>query len=83
MWVSNVMQKGFDSEPLQNEKYIKTKVKSCESKINTNFQDTGVPKESYYCIGLSVILTDFVFQMDKNYYPQVFLEGCKYVVKKT
>ena len=55
------MQKGFDSEPLQNEKYIETKVKSCESKINTNFQDTGVPKESSYCIGLSVILTDFVF----------------------
>ena len=31
---------------------------------------------------LSVILIDFVFRTGKNYYPQVFLEECKDVVKK-
>ena len=33
-------------------------------------------------ICLSVILIDSVFRTGKNYYPQVFLEECKYVVKE-
>ena len=31
---------------------------------------------------VSVILIDSVYKKDKNYYPQVFLEECKYVVKE-
>ena len=27
-------------------------------------------------------MTDFVFRTGKNYYPQVFLEECKYIVKE-
>ena len=33
-------------------------------------------------ICLLVILIDFVFGTSKNYYPQVFLEHFKYVVKE-
>ena len=33
-------------------------------------------------ICISVILIDSVFRIDENYCPQVFLEECKYVVKK-
>ena len=29
-----------------------------------------------------MILIDFVFKTGKNYYPQVLLEECKYVVKE-
>ena len=31
---------------------------------------------------LSEILIDSVFRTGKNYYPQVFFEECKYVVKE-
>ena len=31
---------------------------------------------------LTVILIDSVYRKDENYYPQVFLEECKYVVKE-
>ena len=31
---------------------------------------------------LSVILIDSVFKTGKNYYPQVFLEECKYMAKE-
>ena len=31
---------------------------------------------------MSVLLIDSVFRTDKNYYPQVFLEEYKYVVKE-
>ena len=30
----------------------------------------------------TVMLIGSVFKMGKNYYPQVFLEECKYIVKK-
>ena len=33
-------------------------------------------------ICLSLILIDFAFRTHKNYYPQVFLEEYKYVVKE-
>ena len=39
-------------------------------------------KEGSYCICLSVILIDLIFIMGKNYYPQVFLEELRYIVKK-
>ena len=42
-----------------------------------------MPKETSHCICLSVVLTDSVFEMGKNYYPQVLLEECKYIVKET
>ena len=38
------MKKGFDSEPVYNEKYIKTKINSYEGKTNTSFHGDKVPK---------------------------------------
>lgn len=37
--ISNIIKRGFDSELVYTEKYIKTKIKSCKVKINTNFYD--------------------------------------------
>ena len=41
-----------------------------------------MPKEnaSYKC--LSLIMLDSVFRVNKKYYPQTFLEECKYVIRK-
>ena len=41
-----------------------------------------IPKYSSRCNCLSVILIDSVFRTGKNYYPQVFLEEDKYIVKE-
>ena len=60
--VSNLMKKGFDSEPVYNEKYLKTKIKSYDGKINTNFHDNGDHQEGSHCVCLSVILIDSVFK---------------------
>ena len=40
--VSKVTKKRFDSEPVYNNKYLKTKIKSYEGKIITNFYDEQV-----------------------------------------
>ena len=41
-----------------------------------------IPKEVSQCICLSAMLIDPGFSTDKNCYPQVFLEQCKYVFKE-
>ena len=80
--VKNIIKKEFDSESVYNEKYLKAKIKSYNGKINTNFHNNKIPKEGSNFICLSVILIDSVFRTGKNYYPQVFLEECKFFVKE-
>ena len=39
-------------------------------------------KDNEYCTRLSVILLDSIFvNLEKKYYPQIFLEECKYVIQ--
>ena len=44
--VNNSIKKGFDSEPVYNQKYLKAKIKSYNGKMNTNFHNNKIPKES-------------------------------------
>ena len=77
--VSNFINKGFDSEPVM--KMPKSKIKSDDGKIKTNFYDNGMSKESFNYIYVSIILIDSVLKIDQNYYSQVFSEECKYIIK--
>ena len=76
--VTKNIKKEFDSEPIYNEKYLKTKIKSDKRKKLTH---TFMLKEGSQCICLSVVLIDTVFRTGNNYYSQVFLEECYYVIK--
>ena len=80
--VKNTINKEFNSDRVYNKNDLKTKTKSYNRKINTNFHNMKIPKEGSQCICLSLILIDSVFRTGNNYYPQVFLEECKYVVKE-
>ena len=80
--VSNIIENKFGGKPVYNEKYLKTKIKSYNEKINTNFHNNKIPIAGSQCICLSVILIDSVYRKDKSYYPQVFLEEYKYAVKE-
>ena len=63
--INNLIGKEFGSEPAygDNDKYIKTKIKSYEDRVNTNFQHKKIPKEiaSYKC--LSLIMLDPVIRV--------------------
>ena len=80
--VSNILNKRFDNKPVYDKKYLKTKIKSYEEKINTNFHVDGMPEEGSPYACLSVILINSVVKLGKNYYPQAFLEECKSIFKK-
>ena len=79
---SEYHKKVLNSEPVYNEKNLKAKIKSNNGKINTHFHNNKIPNKDSQYICLSAILFDFVFKTSKNYYPQVFLEECKHVVKE-
>ena len=67
---------------MYNDKYIKTKIKIYNDKVYTNFQHNKIPEDNKYCACLSVILLDSIFvNSNKEYYPQIFLEECKYAIK--
>ena len=60
---------------------MRAKIKSYNGKINTNFHNNKLPKEGSQFICLLVISIDSIFRIGKNYYRQLFLDQCKYVIK--
>ena len=72
----------FHSMPVYDETYIKAKVREFDGKFKTNFLGDGVPKEDMHYTCTACITIDSVMRMEKKNYPQVYLEECKYKVKK-
>ena len=65
-----------------DEKYIKAKVKEFNGVIKTNFLSDEVPKENEHSSCIACIIIDSVMRMEKKNY-QLYLEECKYRMKKT
>ena len=70
------------SEPIYDDSYIKTKVKTFSEMIKTLFDRGEIPKERVEYVCIACISIDSVLNVDKNNYPQNYLEQCKYKVKK-
>ena len=78
--VEKLMRIDFESKPVygDDDKYIKTKIKIYAGSMITNFHNKKMPKEKAPCKCLSIIMLDSVIKAKKKYYPQTFLEECKY-----
>ena len=72
----------FHSEPAYEYKYLKAKVREFDGMIKTNFLGKGMPKENMHYTCIACITIDSVVNIDKKNHPQVYLEECKYRVKK-
>ena len=81
--IKNKLTIKFHSEPIYDNKYIKTKVREFHGVIKTNFLGNKIPKENKHCSCLAFTTIDTVMRIKKKNYPQVFLEECKYRMKKT
>ena len=74
--------------PIYDEKHIKAKIKEFNGVVNTNFCGDEKPKEGVHhtCVArmacMACINIDSVLKIEKNH-PQVYLEECKYKIKKT
>ena len=73
----------FHSMPVYDGKYLKAKVREFNGLIKTNSFDDKIPKENMHYTCIACITIDSVMRMEKKNYPQVYLEECKYRMKKT
>ena len=80
--INNKLGSNFHSEPVYDKTYIKAKVREFDGKIKTNFLGNEVPKENMHYTCIACITIDSVIRIDKRKHPQVYLEECKYRVKK-
>ena len=80
--IKNKLKIKFHSLPVYDKKYLKTKVREYDGVIKTNFLGNDVPKENMHYTCIACITIDSVMRMDKKNYLQVYLEECKYKIKK-
>ena len=72
----------FHSTPVYDEKYMKAKVREFNGVMKTNFLGDEMPKENVHYTCIACITIDSNMRMEKKNYPQVYLEECKYKIKK-
>ena len=78
----------FNTKPTcgDDEKYIKTKIKSYENNVTTNLYHKkgykNVSKEKIPHKFLSLIILDSILYAYEKYLPKIFLEECKYAEEK-
>ena len=82
--IEKLMRLDFESKPFygDNDKYVKTIIKIYADSIVTNFHYKKMPKEKSQFECLSIVTLDSVIKANKQYYPQTFLEECKYIQEK-
>ena len=86
--IEKLMDIDFNTKPTygDDDKYIKTKIKTYEDSITTNFYNKKgskkIPEEKIPHKCLSIIILDSIIYAYEKYYPQVFLEECKYMQEK-
>ena len=80
--IKNKLNIKFHSQPIYENKYLKAKVREFDGNIKRNFLGNNIPKENTYYTCIACITVDSVIKMNKKNYPQVYLEECKYKVKK-
>ena len=80
--IKNKLGIKFHSEPVYEYRYLKAKVREFDGVIKTNFLGNDMPKENMHYTCIACITIDSVMRMEKKNYPQVYLEECKYKIKK-
>ena len=80
--IKNKLSIKFHSKPIYEQKYLKAKVREFDGAIKTNFLGNDMPKENMHYTCIACITIDSVMRMDKKNHPQVYLEECKYRIKK-
>ena len=58
--IKSIVNVKFHSQPIHDDKYIKTKVKTFNSTINTLFSGDEIPKKRIHYVCISAIYTDLV-----------------------
>ena len=80
--VKKLLKLKFAISPIQDDKYIITKLKIFKNLNLTTFTDNVIPIEKNHYICIPAIDIDSVLKVDKKVFSQAYLEQCKYKLKK-
>ena len=64
-------------DPVNKDRYMNGKLKMYDEKITTNFHGKSAPYNRC-CKATCLLKISSVYQQGSNYYPQVYVEECKY-----
>ena len=64
--IKNKLGIKFYSEPIQEQKYLKAKVREFDGVMKTNFLGNGVPKENMYYTCIACITIDSAMRINKK-----------------
>ena len=73
--IKSVLNIRFHSEPIFDDKYIKTKVKTFNSMINTLFSGDKIPKERIDYVCVAAVCIDSVLRIDKKITHKLIKNG--------
>ena len=80
--IKSILNVKLHGQLIYDEKYIKTKVKTFNSMINTLFLGDEIPKEKIHYVCIPEVCIDSMLKIDKKNHTQVYLEQCKFKVKR-
>ena len=66
--------------PVYDDSYTKTKIRTYDNKVYTNFRGLNVPEDDTECELFTVISTDCLLVCENKYYLQVYLDNCAYKI---
>ena len=64
--IKNKLGVKFHSQPIYEQKYLKTKVREFDGVVKTNFLGNDVPKENMHYVCIACITIDSVLRIDKK-----------------
>ena len=87
--IKKLLKLKFTVDPIRDDKYLIVKVKVLNGIINTTFtsahihvEGKHIPAERNRYLCIPVIDIDSVLKVDKEVYLKVYLEQCKYKLRK-
>ena len=72
----------YHSLPVYNPAYIKPKVREYDGVTKADFLSNGILNGNMHYNCIFCITIDSVMRMDQKYLTQVYLEECRYNIKK-
>ena len=66
--IKKLLSVEFDSQPVYDEKYIKTRVKIFEVKVVIKFTDSEILKENTHYLCIAAICADSIIKLEKENY---------------
>ena len=82
IWEVKLLKLTFTISPVRDDKYIIVKLEIFNNLNITTFTNNVIPEENTHYTCISAIDIDSVLKIDKKPFPQVYLEQCKYKLKK-